>query len=165
MISGLFEWLAQGLRLGVAGPALRRALRPLEPPLSALCVDAPLSGLLRAQGVTVPAPGTPDVVLGGAAPGELDAALRGYAERVCPGGRVVLVTRRGRFPLTRLCAAFLHAGLGDLWQETAGLLVLTAGTVRPPLPSGDALAALAILDDRQKTCEETPGVRSQQGAP
>ncbi|MCS6915073.1 MAG: hypothetical protein RMK29_12405 [Myxococcales bacterium] len=118
LLRQLLERAAQGgqpLRVLAPGGHLRRPLRAAgcqvhervdHEPLDAVCATAWRSDLTQ--------------------------QLAGWARLVRPGGVVVLVTPRGR-PLRQVvCAAFLHAGLADPVQHTAGVAVLTSGRVPPP---------------------------------
>lgn len=142
MIGEMLEFLLANLHLGadrtLLGQLLLRAAEPGRP-LRVLAPDGHLARPLRAAGCEVvdgvglgdrPA----DAVCAALQGGDLVQSLSGWAAEVRPGGLVLLVSRRGRPRRQALCAAFLHAGLAEPVQRTAGVAVVTTGRVaRPPL--------------------------------
>ncbi len=142
MIAGAIDWLLQSLLMGVGNGAVGRALLPLgargpaenDPqPLRVVAMTKVLVRPLRAAGHEVLGPEAltggqvPDAVCAVIGKEELGARLSDWAQAVRPGGMVVLLTRRGKVPRPRLCAAMLHAGLGEVTQAGAGATLVTAG--------------------------------------
>jgi hypothetical protein len=123
--------------LGGDPPALRRVLLPLRKggeaqPLRVWTPSSELLPSLRAAGCEVTVEEVAelsDVSCAARPKSELLEGIYALKERTRPGGMVVLVTRRGRPTRSRLCAAFLHAGLREPVQRTAGMSVITAGIV------------------------------------
>lgn len=136
MFESMLEFLVQSLHLSADEPALRKLLRPLsggERPPRVLSVGGALSRPLRAAGCEVFTEETADkaepldAICAAVSPLALIPTLTEWSARVRPGGMVLLVTRRGRPTRARLCAGFLHAGLRDPVQRTAGVSIITAG--------------------------------------
>lgn len=146
MIGGMLDFLVHNLRLGADRALLGQLLRPAAEagrPPRVLAPGGHLGRRLRAAGFEVLEADGPEPLDAVCAPlrqaelGPLLLELSGWADKVRPGGLVLLVSRRGRPRRQTLCAAFLHAGLADPVQRTAGVAVVTAGRVlrRPPLHS------------------------------
>jgi hypothetical protein len=139
MIEGMLELLVQSLHLGAEAPVLSQVLSPLgRPPLRVLAINGHLARPLRAAGYEVYEEGQepaaagadlPDVLCASLLGKDLIRTLEGWGGMVRKGGMVLTVTRRGRPKRSTLCAAFLHAGLLDPAQRSAGMAVLTAGRV------------------------------------
>ena len=141
MFGGMLDFLVQNLHLGadrtLLGKLLSRAAEPGRP-LRVLAPDGHLARPLRAAGCEVIEDGGPaDALCAALQPGDLVSDLSAFAEQVRPGGLVLVVSRRGRPRRQALCAVFLHAGLAEPVQRTAGVAVVTTGRVgpRPPLHS------------------------------
>lgn len=138
MLSGMLDFFMHNLQLGGGSPLLRQILgRAAQAgrPLRVLAPGGHLRRPLSAAGYEVHeriGDEPMDAVCATAWRSDLTQELAAWARLVRPGGVVVLVTPRGR-PLRQVvCAAFLHAGLVDPVQHTAGVAVLTAGRVPPP---------------------------------
>ena len=173
MLPRVMDWLVQGLRLGGKNGALGRALGPPgpRPALRVVAVSTSLVRPLRDGGHEVLGEeglgGKPDAVCAVAGPRDLGPTLLSWAQAVRPGGRVVLVTRRGRIRRSLICASMLHAGLGEITQEGVGTALVTAGRVRRPCEvpaSATQAGADGSHEDRQKTCDAPPAVRIGQSA-
>jgi hypothetical protein len=149
--TSLFDLVAQ-LGLGLDGRVLAQLLDGLRFnggqgqlwPLRVLTLEARLRRPLKAAGcAVVVADSLPQDARAG---GERDLAdalctfpdeeadllgqLRDFAGCVRLGGSVLLCTRPGHPPGTKLSAAFLHAGLQEVTQVMAGRYLITAGTVK-----------------------------------
>lgn len=105
-------------------------------PLRVLTPDEKLSKPLRAAGCAVVVEAAPtsqgaDALCLMLHDERTLSSIEALTTCVRSGGLVILCGRPGQLPRQQLTAAFLHAGLSEVVQLSAGRYLLTAGQVQP----------------------------------